>query len=65
MPGRGLLMAQLMRDDKSYVIPLLINARVARITRVGLLIEGTELIPPRGAKGYDTRYPQAWWCEPV
>ena len=65
MPGRGLLIAQLLNPDLNYVIPLLDQATVTRITPRGILIEGTELIPPRGAKGFYTRYQQAWWCEPV
>jgi hypothetical protein len=54
-----------MRGDKSYLLPVLDGAKVVRMTRRGLLIEGKEIIPPKGAKGYDTRYSQAWWCEPI
>ncbi len=65
MPRQGVLIAQLMKQDDSYVIPVLTGAQVVRITRRGLLISGREVIPPRGAKGYDARYEQAWWCEPI
>lgn len=65
LPRQGVLIAQLMRGDKSYLLPVLDGAKVVRMTRRGLLIEGKEIIPPKGAKGYDTRYSQAWWCEPI
>ena len=62
-PRQAVWIAQLMRADQSYLLPVLDDARVVSVTRRGLLIEGREIIPPRGAKGFDTRYAQAWWCE--
>lgn len=64
-PREGVLIAQLMRPDLSYLLPVLGDARIVCVTRRGFLIEGREIIPPRGAKGFDTRYQQAWWCELV
>jgi hypothetical protein len=50
-------------DSTTLLIPTLLAARVERITRSGIVIAGTEVIPRRAsAKSSADRYSQTWWC---
>lgn len=50
-------------EGSMLLIPELLPARVERITRTGIVIAGTEVIPRRAsAKSSADRYPQTWWC---
>lgn len=50
-------------DGATLLLPELLAARVERITRSGIVIAGTEIVPRRGtAKSSADRYPQTWWC---
>lgn len=60
------LCARLTTEHDSLVLllPELLPARVERITRQGIVIAGTEVIPRRAGskKSGADRYPQTWWC---
>lgn len=59
------LAAKLTREDDAslLLLPELLAARVERITRNGIVIAGTEIVPRRGSmKSSADRYPQTWWC---
>lgn len=50
-------------DGATLLLPELLAARVERITRNGIVIAGTEIVPRRGtAKSSADRYAQTWWC---
>jgi hypothetical protein len=50
-------------DASSLLLPELLPASVERITRNGIVIAGTEVVPRRAAaKSTADRYPQTWWC---
>lgn len=66
-PWRVVMRASLLQPDgESYVLPVLDKARLVRVDRGGVLIEGTEVVP-RGIGMKNIRadhYPQAWYCVP-
>lgn len=50
-------------DSMTLLLPELLPARVERITRNGIVIAGTEVIPRRAStKSGADRYVQTWWC---
>ncbi len=56
------LLAEIVNDEGSSLVPPLHEARVSRITREGLAITGTELVGRDTAKARVRPYPQVWWC---
>ncbi len=57
-PGRPIVFAQFLRDDKTYVVPVLDRARILRVVPAGLLLTGTEVAPRgRGIKSPADYYP--------
>ena len=62
--GDSTLMAQLMKPDGSYVLPVMIYAQVIKIDEKGMLIEGTQVIQ-RGdsLKARSTSARQRWLCK--
>jgi hypothetical protein len=56
------LLADVLKDDGSSLVPPLHDARVRRITREGLVITGTEIVGKDTAKARVRSFPQVWWC---
>ena len=52
----------LAHDGETYLLPLLDQVKLLAMNQQGVLLKGLEVLPPRGAKGPDTLFPQTWWC---
>ncbi|WP_240531384.1 hypothetical protein [Variovorax boronicumulans] len=66
-PGRSLMLAMLLADDReSYIIPALDRALMLEV-RDGFFIDGMEVHPRgRGSKNIKSDdYPQRWFCRPA
>lgn len=55
--------AQLLKPDLTYVIPVLTKAFVLRIGDDAMLIAGLEVHPGRGSKSPASYLPQRWLCK--
>jgi hypothetical protein len=61
--GDQLMIKAQILDDGKDLLPPLLQARVTRVTRNGMVIKGVELSSrvPRSIKAKVTSYPQTWW----
>ena len=57
------LCADVTGPDREAAVPVLVDARVIKITEGGLVLVGTEVVPRSSSSKSNVEYfPQTWWC---